>query len=53
MSVLVTLPIVLPLLAAGLSMVLHRRLTAQRLLSVLTVTAGAGRRGTLTVLVDR
>ncbi|MGD9753736.1 MAG: Na+/H+ antiporter subunit D [Acidimicrobiia bacterium] len=53
MSVLVTLPIVLPLLAAGLSMVLHRWLAAQRVLSVLTVTAVLAAAGTLTVLVDR
>lgn len=51
--VLLPLPVVLPLLAAGLSIVLGRRALLQRLLSVLTLLATTLTAGVLLALADR
>lgn len=52
MSILVALPVVLPLLAAGLSLILHRHRLAQRILSTVSVSAVLVTAVVLTVLVD-
>ena len=49
MRVLIPLPLALPLLAAGLSMALHRRTQAQRVLGLLVLTANLA--ATVAVLV--
>jgi multicomponent Na+:H+ antiporter subunit D len=53
MRVLVPLPVVLPLIAAGLSIVLARRRLLQRLLSMVTLAVTFGASCVLLALVDR
>ena len=52
MRVLLPLPVVLPLLAAGLSMALHRRPRAQRALGLVVLVASLAATVVLLVLVD-
>jgi multicomponent Na+:H+ antiporter subunit D len=52
-NVLVALPVILPLFAAGLNLMLHRRQALQRVVSTLTLSAGVVLAVVLVVQADR